>query len=771
MIQDSGSSILMSLRQQICTPTLDVRPLHPSDMPSDVRPARTAPAHRVRKNKRTTPAHRVRKNKDCTSGDLASIIFGGFSLLLLAGVILSKIFDAGAPEELAIVLFGFFGLGSAPLQVLSPMRGVRFFAIAIGLGLAMVLLTGFALIELGAWGLGTPLFIAFSGAAGCLHVIGLRRSLPSVSIEVVRSKMDRFVLSSRNSQAVVITSFAGLVICIGSALFDQHLIPKPGGLPTSITPAWFVGIALLVLSFFLAWWGRPSLLGLPAILLATVLTVTPSIVYDLARYDWTQSHIGLTLYFLKHGTANSRLSLYQSWPGFFAGIAWLCHVGGASNVEALARWWPPVVDVTGAMVVVYLARVFGVSDRNSWLASILFIAGNTIGQDYYSPQAVTYVAYLVLLAVAVRPRYASNEGSLHDSSAVVPIDWILLSLLSVAIAVSHPLTPFVTSGMFIILAVFGVLKSRWFAPIPLIPAVIWALLHHSVVAQYFSIGQIGNIGANIQTPGTAFHYHYNIYAHIGIVGQALAPAIVGALAVVAFLATRDRISWALATCIASTGILLVAVHYGNEDLFRATLFALPLVAVLAARFEWRATHVRSAVIAVVLPIITAAYLAGDMGFDYVYVVRPSDLGTAQFFEGSAPRFSTVVTISDEAYSPVQSSPRYTLFAYENYNLPLQSDGGSVSVQDEAQRLTASVEESVRGAYVNHGVVQSIYLVTFQQAAAEWEEGGLLTPNQYAEFTAAIAASPQWRVVHESATSTLFKFRTTSLTAGHAPANS
>jgi hypothetical protein len=678
---------------------------------------------------------------------------GAFSLLLLLALAVSEIVHAKPVAELSIFLFGFFGLGSAPLQLIPEIRGTRFFVMSVGLGIAIVLLTGFALVELRVWWLGRPLFIAFAIVAGILHSSNLNSRSFYILRNILQVQRQRTGLPSWGSRSVITMSLGGGFICIFCGVRDQHLIPKIGGLPVSIYPEWFIGLALLVIAFAVAWVSCPSALWLPTVLFALVFTVTPSIVYDLARYDWTQSHVGLTLYFLQHGqTTSSQSSIYQSWPGFFAGFAWLCHAGSVANVEALARWWPPVVDVVGAIVVQYVARIIGVSTRNAWLSAGLFIAGNTIAQDYYSPQAMSYLAFLIILAIVLRPQNESDRVRDRPNRSVVLSDWFLLIALTFANAVSHPLTPLVTCGMLLLLALFGVLKSRWMALIPIVPAVLWDILHWSSVSQFFSIGQIGNVGANLATPSTAEHLHYGIYPHIAIAGQGLAPVIVGVLALISLLSLRDRMSWALATCAASTGALLVTVHYGNEDLFRATLFALPFLAILAGRLEWRRSQLYSAIVVAILPLITAAYLTGDMGFDYIYVVRPSDLSTVSYFERTAPQYSTLYSISDGAYTPVGSTARSNEFYFQSYDLPQYRTLTLGEINANARYFTESVIKTAANGKT------PVYAVTLQQAAAEWDEGGLLSLQSYRQFASALSHLKQWRVVKQTSTSTLLELR-------------
>jgi hypothetical protein len=318
-------------------------------------------------------------------------------------------------------------------------------------------------------------------------------------------------------------------------------------------------------------------------------------------------------------------------------------------------------------------------------------------------------------------------------------------------------------GMALILAVFGILKSKWFAVIPVLPTIVWDLTHLSVIKKYFNISQVGNVKANIASPSSASHLHYGIWPHLGIIGQAAAPVLVGLLAVAALLSVRDRISAGLAMCAASTGVLLVAVHYGNEDIFRATLFAIPFLAVLAARSQWRLARVRASVIAVALPVMTGAFVFGDMGFDYIYYVRPSDLGVVQHFETYAPEYSTLLTISDPAYSPNDSVPRYTLFAFGNIDLPTLYGGGKgASAEKAAREVTQEVEQSVVGNYGKYGFDQNIYVASILQGAAEWAEGGLVPLSFYHQFSIDLSNQYEWKIAVKDSNSILLHFRTNNL---------
>jgi len=692
------------------------------------------------------------------STSLTSICFAFLSLVLIALVVFCKIAHLAGLEEVSVLLFGFFGLGSAPLQMFPSVSGLRFTVYTTGIGIAAVLIAGWALVELPLWKLGVPLFVIFAIASVPMHLIGLQRNL---SVDVRRKIGLRVIemdLASTRSHFVMASSFLGFTITLVSAFSDLHLSPKPGGLLTSITPFWYIGIGSLLISFLIAYLFQNSLIAIPAVLLTVGVTLTPSIVYDISRYSWTQADIGLTLYFLQHGSANVNLNIYDSFPGFYGGIAWLIHVGGASNIEVLARYWQPIVDLVGALMMRQLAKVAGARDRNSWLAAVLLILANTVGQDYYCPQAIAFVGFIIALSIGLRPRPKGEPVQKDERSGVPFIDWAVLVGLSVAITVSHPLTPFALSGMFIVLACFGVLKSRWMVLVPSVPALIWAAIHSSVILKYFHVGDIGNISSNLSTPGKVNDYHYALLSHYGTIGQEVGVLAVGLLALVALVNIRDRISLALAVCVASTGLLVVGVHYGNEVLFRSVLFSLPPLIALGCRWDWRTTRLGSIVISGLAPLLTTTYLFGDTAFDYVNVVRPDDLKAIEYLETNAPAGATFIYVSNVDYVPDGSSPRLALFATDYLDLPTLATEDSGDAEKEARVLTATVEQSVLAIDQKYGTIEPVYVVTFQQAAAVWANGGQLPVIDYQKFSRSIGNSDEWRLVQHTPTATLYAFR-------------
>jgi hypothetical protein len=206
-------------------------------------------------------------------------------------------------------------------------------------------------------------------------------------------------------------------------------------------------------------------------------------------------------------------------------------------------------------------------------------------------------------------------------------------------------------------------------------------------------------------------------------------------------------------------VLVVAVHYGNEDIFRAALFALPLLAVLAGRVQWHRTRVRTLLIALVIPALVLCFVIGDMGFDYIYVVRPTDLSSVQFFENTAPSGATLISVSDQAYSAVESTDRYQRFVFDYLNLPKLLKDEKFNAARAVDNLSRSTLDDVIGTYERTGQVPSYYVATTQQAAAEWAEGGVVSLDDYRSFSTALDRSSSWEKVDQTGSATVYRFVT------------
>src|SRR5439155_2006425 len=110
----------------------------------------------------------------------------------------------------------------------------------------------------------------------------------------------------------------------------------------------------------------------------------------------------------------SSLSVYNDWPGFFALGALLTKAAGLRSAVEFAGWAPVFFNLAFVVGPYLLFRSFTRDRRLLWVAIWLFVLTNWIGQDYFSPQAMSYFFYLVLIGVCV--------GCFRRRATIAPAD-------------------------------------------------------------------------------------------------------------------------------------------------------------------------------------------------------------------------------------------------------------------------------------------------------------------------------------------------------------
>jgi hypothetical protein len=174
----------------------------------------------------------------------------------------------------------------------------------------------------------------------------------------------------------------------------------------SVLPArFFLGLGVLGAGF--AWsvtrrQPRHGVLLLYLALLIVMLYGTPRLIEDVPRFAVTWRHVGITDYVVRHGSVDPDIDAYFSWPGFFILLGFLTKVAGLHSAIELAGWAPVFFN---ALCLTPLLGLVGWATRDRrlvWLTAWIFFSWNWIGQDYLSPQALCFFAYLVIVMVLLR---------------------------------------------------------------------------------------------------------------------------------------------------------------------------------------------------------------------------------------------------------------------------------------------------------------------------------------------------------------------------------
>jgi hypothetical protein len=387
------------------------------------------------------------------------------------------------------------------------------------------------------------------------------------------------------------------------------------GLVSVLGWPFFLGIVLIIAALAIELL-RVGLRPIHLVALIAVLVVyvfgTACAVEPVAGLQSSFVHAGFIQYILVHGHPLNDYDGRFSWPGGFSLGAVLVSFTGLQNALAFLRWFPLVIELLYMAPLIVIARFSGVGQRAAWLGIIIYYANNWIYQDYFSPQALNYLFYLVIVAALfacwqpartedtvvkgfVRRTFAkfralftrSRLGGLEtnsewDGSTMLAV-LVLLSLIAFASSMSHQLTPYA-----LLLELFALLLTRRLGrPELIVVAFIFTLGWLSLGASNYWIGHIHQIfGSVFHLSGTLINNVSNrvvgSFSHRVIVeGRILAVIALYALGGIGLLRRRPD-SRTLEALAGAPLLLLLTQNYGGEGLLRAVLFALPFVSLLAA---------------------------------------------------------------------------------------------------------------------------------------------------------------------------------------------
>ena len=290
-----------------------------------------------------------------------------------------------------------------------------------------------------------------------------------------------------------------------------------------------------------------------------------------------------------------------SWPGFFALAALIQTVAGLDTALWFVRWSPVVFGLATLVPAAVVIRVAAVDDRARWTALWLFCVANWVGQDYFSPQALNFFLYLVVVAVLLqffrpalaRPvpvlsRIGSREVPVTPTTPRTRVALVLVIVgLFAASTMSHQLTPFALA------AAAGALVVARRCTLHTLPVlfVVGALAWVSWGAEVFWVGHLsditGGIGRVTGSLSSGVQHRLNgssghmMVLRLRMVATVLLWLVAAAGAWRSYRRTR-AVPWPHVLLALAPFSLVALQSYGGEILLRVYLFALPFVALLAA---------------------------------------------------------------------------------------------------------------------------------------------------------------------------------------------
>jgi len=369
---------------------------------------------------------------------------------------------------------------------------------------------------------------------------------------------------------------------------------------------------------------------------------------EVASFNITWRHAGIADHLARAGGVDPGIDAYFNWPGFFAVLALAADAAGVHPL-AFAAWAPVAANLLYLAPLAMIARSVGGDARLVPLALWVFVLANWVGQDYLSPQALSYGLFLVVVAVVLtwfggpvvsgrtrRPRLARRLrqaiAAEPGSPAGVPRSGraaVLLVALAAALATvpSHQLTPV---ALLLVLTVLVASGRMWLRGLPLLVAVAIVAWLVFMTISYLS-GNIEELRAQLgqleQTLSSSVGERVGgnqghtlvVRARLAFTGLLWLAALAGAI-----LRLRGgRRTWSLAGLALAPFGLPFLQPYGGEILLRVYLFSLPAVAVLVASLvlalggghRWRA----GSVVLTVTMALLGSFLVTRHGNDRIWL--------------------------------------------------------------------------------------------------------------------------------------------------------
>jgi hypothetical protein len=475
------------------------------------------------------------------------------------------------------------------------------------------------------------------------------------------------------------------------------------GLASALPFAWYAGLAVLVVSTAILLLeteiSRPRL-ALHVTALVFMLHGTPALVFRDPIYAWLYKLIGVVGYIDVHGAVNQTIDIYQNWPGFFALAAWGDHVAGVVSPLTYAAWAPVFFNLAYCVVLKFALRPLPLSEREQWMALLLFVAGNWVGQDYFSPQAMAFLMSLGVFAIVlnwlsvntkpgwvvscdawlrknasfVSPKRDANRdaaSAVPGPDLVLPVTGALVALLAVDVylVLIHQITPYVVVFQVAALTLFGLLKPRW---------LVWAMaaiavaylaprfnyVNHnyhifSSIAKFLHNLSTPNIGepTSLWEPGRRLTDEASLALSLGL----WAIGIVG----VVRRRRQGRSTLNLALLAAAPALLVFFLSYGGEGVLRVYLFSLPWTATLAASalepgLAWNpaarwASRLAPLLLATAL-VVPATFFPAETN-----VIPPGEVAASNYFYTHAPRGTTLVAFAHGF--PIDVNANYAYYGH------------------------------------------------------------------------------------------------------------
>jgi len=551
------------------------------------------------------------------------------------------------------------------------------------------------------------------------------------------------------------------------------------GLISALPLEAFIALGILTISFSMVI-TRPNLntriAFLHLIVVVFMLYGITAIIEEVPRFGPSWRHAGVIDYIMRHGSVNPRIDAYFNWPGMFIMGALITQIAGLDSAIFMLSWAPMFFQLLymGPLWIIYSS--LNKSKRLVWLAIWIYYISNWVGQDYFSPQAMNFFYFLVILAIFIHWFRKTDPGEnwlsgnrlirkipfvakfldkalsseVHQSESASPAQKAILLVMVVVIyfvsITSHQLTQFAILISLILLLVFQRITPRLVPVILLILSSMWIVYMASAymsgrLAEMLQVfGSLDTaLDANLVnrmsgSPGHVIVTRIRLVVTLGIWLAAFAGFIRNWI--------RGRVELTAALLVAAPFPLLAMQSYGGEMLMRIFLFSLPLGSYLAAALvfplkldppSWRYT----ALIGVISVVLISVFWFTRYGNERMEYFSPEEVEAVEYAYTHMEEGSLLATVTTNlAYK----SKNYELYRYTKLE-------DQIVYKDMVAILNTVYNPRFKASYFLLTRSQKAYIEMFYgNDAVDWDA-----------FFAVLLAAPDSSVVYQNKDAILLEF--------------
>ncbi|GGV58981.1 glycosyltransferase [Streptomyces massasporeus] len=431
------------------------------------------------------------------------------------------------------------------------------------------------------------------------------------------------------------------------------------GLLQALPVLFWIAVGLLLLGFCVALAGRRTPHGcfaLYVLALIGMIHATPPLLYHELRYSWAWKHVAVVDAMLRHKGEvpyAGGFDIYNQWPGFFQLNALILRATGLESPLGYAVWAQALANVLMLGPILVIFRSLTTDRRLIWGAVWIYYSCAWVGQDYFAPQAFTFLLCACVIALVVRQLPSSRLPRPDAPGGGWPLGRLVLVLvIEAAIVSSHQLTPLMMISALALLSFPK--RNRRIALPALAGAVVLTVAWYATVARPYVSENLAGFVSALTRPEA------NLWSGLSRLADAAPSQVMvswidrglsGGVFLLAALALLTR-TWTRRTPLLPLVLfplpLALVNAYGGEMIFRAYMFALPAAAFLIATLlmpSGRRPQARRPVVAVLLAAMLGSLFFGYYSKEGMNHFSRDEVAATRYVTTKTPPGSVIISVT------------------------------------------------------------------------------------------------------------------------------